>query len=65
VVLKVDMMCSGCTGAVERIIKKMDGVESYDINLEEKKVVVKGNLDPQTVKEKIAKTGKATEFWSG
>jgi len=41
------------------------GVESYDINLEEKKVVVKGNLDPQTVKEKIAKTGKATEFWSG
>ncbi|XP_075263723.1 uncharacterized protein LOC142355422 [Convolutriloba macropyga] len=50
VVLKVDMMCSGCTGAVERIIKKMDGVESYDINLEEKKVVVKGNVDPETCK---------------
>ena len=91
-------MCSGCTGAVERVIKKMDGinwksrsvtcdengaeicvaacvmsdrkhgppgVESYDISLEQKKVVVRGaSLDPATVKEKIAKTGKATEFWS-
>ena len=40
------------------------GVESYDINLEEKKVTVKGSVDPNTVKEKIAKCGKATEFWS-
>ena len=42
----------------------LSGVESYDISLEEKKVVVKGNVDPETVKTKIAKCGKATEFWS-
>ena len=33
VVLKVDMACSGCSGAVERVLKKMEGnrLEQADI----------------------------------
>jgi len=57
------MTCGGCSGAVERVLKKMEGVESYDISLETQKVVVKGNVTPDAVLEKVSKTGKATEFW--
>ena len=37
------------------------GVESFDIFLEEKRVVVRGpSLSPEAVVEKVAKTGKKT-----
>eukprot|EP00775_Hariotina_reticulata_P010572 gene10572-10731_t len=62
VVLKVEMACSGCSGAVERVLKKMEGVESYDISLEQQKVVVRGNVTPQAVLETVSKTGKKTEL---
>ncbi|KAE9589849.1 hypothetical protein Lal_00021640 [Lupinus albus] len=63
VVLKVAMSCQGCVGAVKRVLGKLDGVESYDINLEEQKVVVKGNVQPDTVLQTVSKTGKKTTFW--
>jgi copper chaperone len=39
------MSCGGCSGAVERILNKAEGVESFDIDLEAKKVTVRGSLD--------------------
>jgi copper chaperone len=38
-------------------------VESYDIDLKEQKVVVKGNVEPDTVLKTVSKTGKPTAFW--
>ncbi|XP_057515905.1 copper transport protein ATX1 [Amaranthus tricolor] len=63
VVLKVAMSCQGCSGAVKRVLDKMEGVESYDINLEEKKVTVRGNVQPEAVFQTVSKTGKKTSFW--
>ena len=63
VTLRVAMSCGGCSGAVERVIKKMEGVEDYSVDLETQKVVVKGDVDPQKVFEAISKTGKKTEMW--
>ncbi|KAI4295050.1 hypothetical protein MLD38_040675 [Melastoma candidum] len=63
VVLKVGMSCNGCVGAVKRVLGKMEGVESFDINLEEQKVTVKGNVQPDAVLQTVSKTGKATAFW--
>ncbi|KAI4384079.1 hypothetical protein MLD38_009846 [Melastoma candidum] len=63
VVLKVGMSCNGCVGAVKRVLGKMEGVESFDVNLEEQKVTVKGNVQPDAVLQTVAKTGKATSFW--
>ncbi|GAU19851.1 hypothetical protein TSUD_170770 [Trifolium subterraneum] len=63
VVLKVKMSCTGCSGAVNRVLEKMEGVESFDIDLKEQKVTVKGNVKPQEVFETVSKTGKKTEFW--
>ncbi|CAO2832997.1 unnamed protein product [Amaranthus hypochondriacus] len=63
VVLNVAMSCKGCSGAVKRVLDKMPGVESYDINLEEKKVTVVGNVEPEAVFQTVSKTGKKTSFW--
>ncbi|NP_001295682.1 copper transport protein CCH-like [Jatropha curcas] len=63
VVLKVGMSCQGCVGAVKRVLGKMEGVESYDIDLQEQKVTVKGNVQPEAVLQTVSKTGKKTEFW--
>ncbi|WAQ88662.1 hypothetical protein PtA15_10A81 [Puccinia triticina] len=56
----VAMSCSGCSGAVERALKKQEGVSKIDISLETQTVLVHAH-PPATfdiVREKIAKTGK-------
>ncbi|KAJ9684831.1 hypothetical protein PVL29_017022 [Vitis rotundifolia] len=63
VVLKVGMSCEGCVGAVKRVLGKMEGVESFDIDLKEQKVTVKGNVQPDAVLKTVSKTGKKTSFW--
>lgn len=35
------MMCSHCTGRVEKALKGVDGVESVEVSLEEKNAVVR------------------------
>lgn len=39
------------------------GVESYDVDIKEQKVTVKGNVTPDAVLQTVSKTGKKTEFW--
>ncbi|CAI9091320.1 OLC1v1026324C1 [Oldenlandia corymbosa var. corymbosa] len=63
VVLKVGMSCQGCVGAVNRVLGKMEGVDSFEINLEQQKVTVKGNVQPEAVLQTVSKTGKKTSFW--
>ncbi|KAK5163705.1 Cytosolic copper metallochaperone [Saxophila tyrrhenica] len=56
----VTMTCGGCSGAVERVLKKLDGVKSYDVSLDTQtaNIVTEENLEYATVLEKIKKTGK-------
>ncbi|KAF9644195.1 hypothetical protein BDM02DRAFT_3103334 [Thelephora ganbajun] len=54
----VKMTCGGCSGAVERVLKKTEGVSSYDISLEKQEVIVKATASYDTILEKIKKTGK-------
>ncbi|XP_016707777.2 copper transport protein ATX1 [Gossypium hirsutum] len=63
VVLKVGMSCEGCVGAVKRVLGKMEGVESYEVDLKEQKVTVKGQVQPDAVLQTVSKTGKKTTFW--
>ncbi|MCH1933186.1 heavy-metal-associated domain-containing protein, partial [Shewanella sp. A25] len=60
VVLKVGMSCQGCAGAVRRVLTKMEGVETFDIDMEQQKVTVKGNVKPEDVFQTVSKTGKKT-----
>ncbi|TQN69776.1 Metal homeostasis factor atx1 [Colletotrichum shisoi] len=56
----VSMSCGGCSGAVDRVLKKLDGVKSYEVSLESQTatVVAEENLPYEKVLQTIAKTGK-------
>lgn len=38
-------------------------MESYDIDIEQQKVTVKGSVPPETVLQTVSKTGKKTAYW--
>ncbi|KAL2002478.1 hypothetical protein VTN02DRAFT_6700 [Thermoascus thermophilus] len=56
----VSMSCSGCSGAVERVLKKLEGVKSYEVSLESQTatVVTDPSVAYDTVLATIKKTGK-------
>ncbi|KAI9928510.1 hypothetical protein ASPWEDRAFT_105606 [Aspergillus wentii DTO 134E9] len=56
----VSMSCGGCSGAVDRVLKKLDGIKSYDVNLQSQTAVVvaEPSLSYDTVLATIKKTGK-------
>ncbi|KAF8910961.1 hypothetical protein CPB84DRAFT_1842231 [Gymnopilus junonius] len=56
----VKMTCSGCSGAVSRVLEKAkaDGVTEYTVDLPTQEVVVKGTLPYDDVLARIKKTGK-------
>ncbi|XP_042490650.1 heavy metal-associated isoprenylated plant protein 45-like [Macadamia integrifolia] len=63
VVLRVSMHCNGCARKVEKHISKMEGVTSFQVDLESKKVVVMGDILPFEVLESISKV-KTAELWT-
>ncbi|KAK9141871.1 hypothetical protein Scep_008247 [Stephania cephalantha] len=63
VVLRVSMHCNGCARKVEKHISKMEGVTSFQVDLESKKVVVVGDIVPFEVLESVSKV-KNAELWS-
>ncbi|MCJ1283600.1 Cytosolic copper metallochaperone [Xylographa opegraphella] len=56
----VTMTCGGCSGAVERVLKKLEGVKSYNVSLESQtaEITAETSLEYDTVLGKIKKTGK-------
>ncbi|KAF2210073.1 hypothetical protein CERZMDRAFT_45952 [Cercospora zeae-maydis SCOH1-5] len=56
----VSMSCGGCSGAVERVLKKLDGVKEYNVSLETQtaEITTDDTLSYAQVLEKISKTGK-------
>ncbi|CAD6445342.1 3b08fbae-b5f3-4219-b5cb-680806470938 [Sclerotinia trifoliorum] len=56
----ITMTCGGCSGAVDRVLKKLDGVRAYEVDLtgQTATVIAKPELGYETVLNKIAKTGK-------
>ncbi|TVU35292.1 hypothetical protein EJB05_17176 [Eragrostis curvula] len=61
--LKVSMHCYGCAKKVQKHIAKMDGVTSFEVDLEKKKVVVVGDVTPYEVLESVSKVMKFAELW--
>ncbi|KAK4040325.1 heavy-metal-associated domain-containing protein [Parachaetomium inaequale] len=56
----VSMSCGGCSGAVDRVLKKLEGVKSYEVSLDTQTatVVADESLSYEKVLRTIAKTGK-------
>nr|CAB3485039.1 unnamed protein product [Digitaria exilis] len=61
--LKVYMHCDACERKVRRVVNKVEGVETVEIDREENKVTVTGDFEPEKVVKKIKrKTGKRAEI---
>ncbi|KAL2815440.1 hypothetical protein BDW59DRAFT_153860 [Aspergillus cavernicola] len=56
----VSMSCGGCSGAIERVLKRLDGIKSFDVSLESQtaSIVAESALPYETVLATIKKTGK-------
>ena len=52
-----------CNSLTKGLMKIISGVESFDIDIKEQKVTVKGNVEPEAVFQTVSKTGKKTSYW--
>ncbi|MCO5591903.1 hypothetical protein L7F22_045896 [Adiantum nelumboides] len=61
VVVRVDMDCEACKQKVKKVLKNFPGVENIDLNSDEQKVTIKGNVDAWKVFEALrSKCGRRT-----
>ncbi|KAF8727378.1 hypothetical protein HU200_018981 [Digitaria exilis] len=60
--LRVSMHCNGCARKVQKHISKMEGVTWFEVDLERKKVVVKGDVTPFEVLQSVSKV-KFAQLW--
>ncbi|KAG9134576.1 hypothetical protein Leryth_000912 [Lithospermum erythrorhizon] len=65
IVLKLDLHCDGCAKKVKRGIRHYEGVHDVKADAGSNKLIVKGNLDPTWLRDKVAtKTKKKVELVS-
>lgn len=62
VVLMVSLHCKGCAGKVKKHISRMQGVTSFQVDFEAKKVTVVGDVTPVEVLSTISKV-KTAKLW--
>ncbi|GJY40820.1 sodium potassium root defective 2-like protein [Tanacetum coccineum] len=60
--LRVSIHCKGCEGKVRKHLSKMEGVKSFHIDLESKKVTVVGDVTPSSVLSSFSKV-KNAQLW--
>ncbi|KAB2605172.1 nuA4 complex subunit EAF3-like protein [Pyrus ussuriensis x Pyrus communis] len=62
-VLKVSIHCEGCKRKVKKVLQNIDGVYTTDIDSQQHKVTVTGNVEAETLLKKLQKSGKHAELW--
>lgn len=62
-ILKVSIHCQGCKKKVHKILTNIPGVYSADIEIRQQKVIVRGNVEAETLLNKLIKSGKNAELW--
>ncbi|KAF3324673.1 Copper transport protein ATX1 [Carex littledalei] len=61
--LKVSIHCEGCKRKVKKVLHSIEGVYHTAIDIRQQKVIVIGNVDPNSLVRKLNKTGKHAELW--
>ncbi len=51
------MKCGGCSANVEKALVGLDGLELIEIDLEQKSVVISGDIDPAVAAQIISDSG--------
>ncbi|KAK4772302.1 hypothetical protein SAY86_014077 [Trapa natans] len=62
VVLRVSLHCKGCESKLKKHLAKMEGVTSYSIDMEIKKVTIRGDITPLGVLSSISRV-KYAQLW--
>ncbi|XP_068638894.1 heavy metal-associated isoprenylated plant protein 37-like [Aristolochia californica] len=63
-VLKVNLHCDGCKQKVKKLLQRIEGVYTVNVDAEQQKVTVSGNVDSATLIKKLIRAGKHAELWS-
>ena len=58
---KVNMHCHHCEKAVDSALSELDGIVNYMVNLEDKSIVVKGDIEEAKLMSKIKELGYEIE----
>ncbi|XP_028117084.1 heavy metal-associated isoprenylated plant protein 35-like isoform X1 [Camellia sinensis] len=56
--------CDGCKKKVKKVLRSIEGVYKTEIDPLQPKVIVVGNVEPQTLIRKLLKSGKQAEIWN-
>ncbi|OWM89328.1 protein SODIUM POTASSIUM ROOT DEFECTIVE 1-like [Punica granatum] len=63
VVLRVSLHCKGCESKLRKHLAKMEGVTSYGIDMETKKVTIRGDITPLGILSSVSRV-KYAQLWS-
>lgn len=61
--LKVGLHCDECIKKILKAIKKIEDIESYDVDTELNKVRVSGNVTSERMIRVLQKIGKQATIW--
>ncbi|GKE61215.1 copper transport protein CCH-like protein, partial [Tanacetum coccineum] len=61
--LKVGLHCEECIKMILKAIKKLQDIETYDVDTRLNKVTVTGNVTNQQVMKVLQKIGKQATTW--
>nr|XP_004229237.1 heavy metal-associated isoprenylated plant protein 36 isoform X2 [Solanum lycopersicum] len=62
-VLKVSIHCPGCKRKVKKVLQSIEGVYTTDIDPQQQKVIVTGNVEAETLIKKLIRNGRSAELW--
>ncbi|KAJ0501563.1 putative heavy metal-associated domain, HMA, heavy metal-associated domain superfamily [Helianthus annuus] len=62
-VLRVSIHCEGCKRKVNKILQSVPGVHDIVIERQNQRVVVTGDVTPESLLRKLVKSGKHAELW--
>ncbi|KVI11114.1 heavy metal-associated isoprenylated plant protein 35-like [Cynara cardunculus var. scolymus] len=62
-VLRVSIHCEGCKRKVKKLLQSLPGVHEIDIETKLQRVVVTGDVSPESLIRKLVKAGKHAELW--
>ncbi|XP_065871485.1 copper transport protein ATX1 [Euphorbia lathyris] len=61
--LKVNLHCEECIKKILKAIKKLQDIETYNVDIQLNKVIVTGNVTTEEVIKVIHKIGKTATNW--